>query len=141
MTTTTNKKRPNGKSGWDKVKRDLTPTETQEQKMLFAWAKLNERKYPELALLFHIPNEGKRSKRVGHELVEMGMKKGVPDVCLPVPNAVYAALYIEMKRSNGGRASEDQKGWLAALNRVGNRAVVCYGFEDARKVILEYLRR
>jgi hypothetical protein len=34
------------------------PTEAQEQEALFRWAAYNRAKYPALALMYHIPNEG-----------------------------------------------------------------------------------
>ena len=36
-------------------------SESQEQIYLFQWAELNRRRMPELGLLFHVPNGGKRS--------------------------------------------------------------------------------
>lgn len=41
-----------------------TPTanEGEEQRSLFVWATIAAGKYPALNLLFHIPNEGKRSQ-------------------------------------------------------------------------------
>ena len=60
---------------------------------------------------------------------------------MPVPNAFHTALYIELKRRSGGRVSDAQRGWIAALNRVGCLAVVCRGWEEAREVILDYLRQ
>lgn len=114
-------------------------TEADEQTALFSWAAYNKRKYPELELLFHIPNEGKRTIINGARLKAQGMKPGVPDICLPVPNLKYTALYIELKRRNGGKVSENQRGWIAALNRVGCRAVVCHGWDEAREEIERYL--
>ena len=38
------------------------PTEGVEQATLFSWASMRTYWYPELALMFHIPNGGKRSK-------------------------------------------------------------------------------
>ena len=35
------------------------PTESVEQQRLFQWARLASGKWPELELLYHIPNEGK----------------------------------------------------------------------------------
>lgn len=115
------------------------PTEAEEQTALFRWAAYNRVKYPELELMYHIPNEAKRSAITGHNLKAQGMKPGVPDICLPVPNIKHTALYIELKRRKGGRVSEDQRGWIAALNRVGCRAVVCNGWDEAREEIKRYL--
>jgi len=114
-------------------------SEAQEQRMLFQWANMVKGAYPALELLFAIPNGGRRDMIEARHLKETGVKAGVPDICLPVPAHHYTALYIEMKRTKGGRVSEDQQGWIAALNRVGCLAVVCKGWEEARTVILNYL--
>lgn len=122
-------------------RKELTPSEAQEQKALFEWAAYNVRRYPALELMYHIPNGGSRNPIEAHNLKAQGVKPGVPDICLPVPRMHYTALYIELKRRSGGRVSDAQRGWIAALNRVGCRAVVCYGWEEARDAILEYLRQ
>lgn len=121
------------------VRRGAGPTEAQEQEALFRWAAFSMAKYPELALLYHIPNEGKRSGLTGYRLKAQGLRPGVPDICLPVPSLHYTALYIELKRREGGRVSDAQRGWIAALNRVGCRAVVCRGWDEARSEIERYL--
>ena len=44
------------------------PTEAQEQMTLFSWAAMQSGKYPELNLLYHVPNGGRpdtRRKRDG----------------------------------------------------------------------------
>ena len=115
------------------------PTEAQEQATLFQWAAWAARVHPELRLLYHIPNGGSRDAREARHLKAQGVRPGVPDICLPVPRGEYAALYIELKRRQRGRVSEEQKAWLSALERAGNRAVVCNGWSAARDVILEYL--
>lgn len=119
--------------------RNAAPTEAQEQEALFRWAAYSRVKYPELALIYHIANEGKRSGLTGYRLKLQGLQPGVPDICLPVPSGRFTALYIELKRRNGGRVSEAQRGWISALNRVGCRAVVCHGWDDAREEIERYL--
>ena len=113
--------------------------EAQEQTMLFEWARLSITKYPELELLFAIPNGGSRNLIEAAHLKAQGVKPGVPDICLPVPSVRYTALYIELKRRKGGVVSDAQRGWIAALNRVGCRAVVCHGWDEAREEIERYL--
>ena len=115
------------------------PTEAQEQEALFRWAAYSRGKYPALELLYHIPNEGQRSGLTGYRMKLQGLRRGVPDICLPVPYGRFTALYIELKRRDGGRVSEEQRGWIAALNRVGCRAVVCRGWDEAREEIERYL--
>ena len=72
-------------------------TESQLQIQIFEWAQLMTGKYPELYLLYHIPNEGKRSIYYGAKLKREGLKSGVPDICLPIPKGQYCGLYIELK--------------------------------------------
>lgn len=113
--------------------------ESGEQQALFDWAKRCEGIYPELEALYHIPNEGKRGRAAAGKLVAEGLRAGVPDVCLPVPRGGYGALYIEMKRPKGGRVTGNQKKWVERLRRAGNRVEVCRRFEDAGRVIMQYL--
>lgn len=115
------------------------PTEADEQKALFRWADAARCKYPELELMHHIVNEGRRDGRTGYNLRLMGMKRGVPDVCLPVARGGFHGLYVEMKRVKGGRPSPEQYWWREKLREQGYRAEICYGWEDAARVIREYL--
>lgn len=119
--------------------RNNSPHESQEQMALFQWVGLSQAKIPELRLLHHIPNGGSRNVVEAHNLRLQGVRKGVPDICLPVPSGQYHGLYIELKRRIGGAVSDEQRGWLDALNRMGYRAVVCKGWESARDEILRYL--
>ena len=115
------------------------PTESEEQQALFEWAQRLCFRYPELALLYHIPNEGKRSKSTGRKMKKEGMKSGIPDIHLPVAKGKYHSLYIELKRRKGSSTSQAQKTWLQLLGKYGNKAVRCYGWEEAAKVIENYL--
>lgn len=120
---------------------NTTPTEAMEQTALFEWARLSVKRYPELSLMYHIGNGGSRHPAEAMHLKQQGVKPGVPDICLPVPRGIYSALYIELKRQKGGRVSDDQRAWISALNRAGNRAVICHGWEDARNQIMDYLQK
>jgi len=119
---------------------NTSPLERDEQTLLFEWAEYAECTYPELRWLHHIPNGGRRSSREAHYLRLEGVKAGVPDICLPVPRGGYGALYIELKRKRGGVVSKEQKKWVEGLNAVGNKAVVCRGFEEARDAIIAYMK-
>lgn len=126
--------------------------EEAEQAALIYWAKTMEGKIPELKLLHHVPNGGKRDKTTAVRLQRMGVKPGVPDLCLPVPRALlcfredggkykklYAGLYIEMK-ARGGKKSENQEKWLKMLDEQGYYCAVCYSYEAAREIIETYLK-
>ena len=115
-------------------------TEAQEQEAVIRWAEMSTGMYPELALLFHIPNGGsRRDAREGAHFKKLGVKAGVPDLFLPVARNGYHGLFIEMKRTKGGRTSEEQREWIAELNKAGYSAVVCKGWQEAKEEILKYL--
>lgn len=109
-----------------------------EQMTLFEWACFQSGKYPELNLLFHIPNGGKRDAREAARFKRMGVKPGVPDLFLPVAKGGFNGLFIELK-AKGGRLTDYQKKWLDELNKQGYAACVCFGFEEAQKGLIEYL--
>ena len=88
--------------------------------------------------MYHIPNEGKRSKVTGARLKAVGLKPGVPDICLPVARGGYIGLYIENKYGKN-RPTENQKEWLRALREAGHLTAVCYGWEQAKELIEQYL--
>lgn len=115
------------------------PTEAQEQTMLMSWAELQSGKYPELKLLYHVPNGGSRNKAEAGRLRAEGVKAGVPDLCLPVARREYHGLYIELKRQRGGRISDLQAQWLSALSEQGYKTALCCGWEQAAGTIIEYL--
>lgn len=117
----------------------LIPTEEEEQCFVISWAEVNEYRYPELKLLYHVPNEGKRSGREGAKMKRMGLRKGVSDLCLPVARGIYHGLYIELKALDG-RITKEQNEFLAAVREQGYCSYACYGGESAVKAIEQYLR-
>ncbi|MEA5151993.1 MAG: VRR-NUC domain-containing protein [Oscillospiraceae bacterium] len=117
-----------------------TPLEGEEQATLFSWAHMRGYLYPELELMFHIPNGGKRGKAEAARFRAEGVKAGVPDICLPVARGGYNGLFIELKRCTGGRVSSDQSIWIDRLETEGYRALVCHGWQEAAQAIEDYLR-
>lgn len=81
---------------------------------------------------------GSRNKAEAVKLKQMGVKAGIPDLCLPVPMGVYSGLYIEMKYDTG-RLEDSQKKMLKALTAAGHYCTVCYGAEEAIRVLEEYI--
>lgn len=113
-------------------------SEHDEQVLLFKWAKLAQGKWPELGLLYAIPNGGFRHKATAARLKAEGVQAGCPDICLPVARGGYHGLYVELKHLDN-TAQDNQKEWLEALSAQGYMAVVAYEFEGARHVIEGYL--
>ena len=117
-------------------------SESNHQQAVIKWSKqpaVRER-YPELALLHHIKNETKEGATQVAVDKAMGVKKGVPDLCLPVPRGTYHGLYIEMKRADGGSATKEQKEWLRALDAQGYAVTLCHGWQAAAREIETYLK-
>ena len=112
--------------------------EANEQEMLFRWTWFARGTYPELDLLYHIPNGGSRNRLEAANLKRQGVKAGVPDLCLPVARGIHHGLYIEMKYGKN-KTSVKQDEWLDALAKQGYAVAVCYGFEETRKVLIKYL--
>ena len=125
-------------------------TEHQEQCAVIDWAELMSNRYPELKLLFAIPNGGNRHVVTAVRLKAEGVKSGVPDLFLPCPQMVKIGgtsvqlqgmngLWIEMKKRKGSTTSKVQKWWHEKLREQGYRVEVCKGAEAAIEVLSDYL--
>jgi len=128
--------------------RAVVATERQETEVVFLWAKAHDHIEPRLALLFCIPNgQYRRGTRA-----EVGIRRGFPDLCLPVPRGDTDAngrllrirspgLFIEMKRRRAppSAVSEAQRAWIQALRCQGYRVEVCRGADEAIAEIRSYL--
>lgn len=118
------------------------PKEAEEQTWLFEWLTTMARlKWPELALAFHIANGGSRNKIEAARLKAQGVKAGIPDIFIPVARQGFHGLFIELKRRAGGRLSAAQKEVIPLLREQGYLVEICKGWEEARDVILEYLKQ
>lgn len=113
-------------------------TEHQSQCAIFKWARLQQGAIPELGLLFAVPNAGRRGGAVGRQMVNEGLKKGVPDMMLPVARKDWHGLFIELKKE-GGKLSLEQNQWLYSINMQGYLAIVCWSSESAIDEIKNYL--
>jgi len=115
------------------------PSEEEEQAAVMEWTVLMEKQFPELRLLFHIANGGERHPAVAAKLKKTGVKKGVPDLFLPVARGGFHGLWVEMKRRKGGTLKPEQKQWIADLEGEMYRCVVAHGCEEACDAIYKYL--
>ena len=119
----------------------MSRNEDREQQMLIKWAQQASirHEFPELKLMFHIPNERHCDAREGKRLKLMGVKSGVPDLYLPVARGGYNGLFIELKAENG-KPSENQMWWFNELNKQGYFSAICYGWVQSAELITKYLR-
>ena len=115
--------------------------EYKHQQAVIKWTQQSNvrQKWPELAMLYHIKNETPSggSRQVAIDKA-MGVKKGVPDLCLPVSRGQYHGLYIEMKKP-GGKVANAQRWWLEHLAGQEYMAVCCYGYQEAISTIERYM--
>lgn len=113
-------------------------SEATEQERLISWASWQQNRFPELKLLFHIPNGGSRNTLEAANLKRQGVKAGVPDLFLPVAKGTYHGLFIEMKWGKN-TVTDKQDEWLHDLTVQGYKAAVCYGADEAIAIITNYL--
>lgn len=113
-------------------------SEDTEQMLVMQWAALNERRYPELKWLYHVPNGGSRNRAEAVKLKQMGVKAGVSDLQLPAGRGIYGGICLEMKYEDG-TIQKSQKEFLRDMAAAGKYACVCYGAEEAIKTLEEYL--
>lgn len=120
----------------------IVPTEHEEQVALFQWAEANEAQYPELRNLVAFPNGGYRPMATAAALKAEGLKAGLPDLALLCQRGSKGALFIEMKKADhSNKPTAAQTDWIERLRQCGYMAVVCYGAQEAIKVITDYLTK
>lgn len=114
--------------------------EHSEQVTLIKWWALACKQFgiPE-QLLFAIPNGGKRDVISAKLLKDEGVRAGVPDLFLAVPNGDYHGLFIELKKVKGGVVSDSQKEMGAYLMSRDYDCAVCHGWVEAKAKIEKYL--
>jgi hypothetical protein len=130
-----------------KLRMPPPPLEKHEQEHLFSWAELMSHQYPELRLMYAIPNAGgytggfrKNVARV-QAMRRQGVKKGVPDICLPVARGSWHSLYLEIKREGKDKPSKEQEEWHKALGEAGHAVAVAHGFAQAVDILTRYLNQ
>ena len=107
-------------------------TEHEEQRETVAWFR---KTWPGVRIVA-IPNGGARSQATAGRLKAEGVSAGVPDHFIPEWH-----LWIEMKRTKGGTLSKVQKDWIDYLLNVDYCAIVCFGYEDAKKQITDFFNK
>lgn len=115
-------------------------TESQHQSYVIKWSEQPSirSKWPCLKLLHHVANERNCTPAQGAQLKRMGVRRGVPDLDLPVPRGKYHGLRIEMKDEDG-HLGPDQDWWLGEFREQGYFAECCHGWQAAVRVIEWYL--
>ena len=89
-------------------------------------------------LLFAVPNGGSRNKIEAKNMKCQGVKRGVADVILQIPKKGYASLCLEFKTSTGKQSAE-QKEYQRQVELAGSKYVIVRNFEQAIRVMQQYL--
>ena len=117
--------------------------EDEEQKLFVKWCKRQE------IFVFAIANQQPMAaccksksivRNILNKLFDIGLKKGMPDLMIPIPSKYQHGLFIEMKKQKGA-TREKQKQILRWLKGQGYHTVVCYSFQEAQEETLKYLSR
>lgn len=108
-------------------------TEVKEQIVSALW--LDKMKIP----FYHVPNGGYRNPIEAVKFKRMGVKAGVPDICIPLARKGYHGLYIELKRKSGGKLSEHQLYWRELLIKEGHAWFEAKGADHLKQIVMEYL--
>lgn len=110
-----------------------------QQVALFCWAALPATRfvYTGIDSMFAIPNGGERNAKVAANLKAEGVRAGVADIFLPVPLDGSHGLWIEMKWGKN-KPTDEQEEFLRAMHERGYVTALCYSFEEAKQVIIDY---
>jgi hypothetical protein len=106
-------------------------TEHDEQCCFVEWFRTQ---YPDVRIMA-VPN-GMRAKgiRTAVKAKKEGMSAGFPDLFIPAWQ-----LFIEMKRTKGGKVSPEQKDWLRYLQECGYTCYVANGAKEAITLVRQFL--
>jgi len=117
-------------------------SEHDHQCALFSWARLpvTQRQYPGIDLLEGTLNGVKLTKAQAGKAKAAGMLKGVHDIRLPVSRGPYKGLSIELKYGKND-LTEEQAWYGLRLREEGWRTAVCWSWDEAREVIIQYLQQ
>ena len=115
----------------------IEPSEFQIQSAFVEWCNYNPDRLEDLDMYYATPNEGNRTKGERIKRIKEGMKKGVPDWCLPVPKGIYHGLFLEFK-SKDGRLTKEQFLYLKRLSEHLYKVAVPRSLDQAIEVLRSY---
>ena len=94
--------------------------------------------YPHFSqLMFAVPNGGLRSKAEAGKMRAEGVKAGVADIILDIPNAQYHQFDIEMKA--GAQQSDVQKRFQEYAEAAGHKYIICRSYDQFKEEVECYL--
>ena len=88
-------------------------------------------------LWFHVPNEIKAKPQYMAKRKLMGVKSGVPDVCILEPRGQFNGLFLELKVGHN-KPTKNQNKWRELLKCRGYAAVWTRSLDEAIDIIEKY---
>ena len=129
------------------------PTEEVESACLMQWAHYRTFDFRGRTLrlsqyLIHVPNGAYLGKDPRTRAITMGklkaagLRPGCFDYLLPVPceKLGYPGLWLELKRLQGGKVSDEQEKFEREMQFLGWRTEICRGWQAAAELIDHYLQ-
>ena len=114
-------------------KNKLLPDERTEQIALCQWLDIKRIDY------FAIPNGGHRHLLTAIKLKQEGVKSGVSDMAIFLPDKI---LFLEMKKQKGGVQSDTQKAFEQIVSKYPYaRYELARGFVKAKEIIEKEIKR
>jgi hypothetical protein len=105
--------------------------ESDIQKALVKYVKLQ---YPD-ALFSSSNGDIPTSKKSGYLAVQRGYSKGIPDLMFFEPRHGYYGFFLEIKRDDKSKVSDEQKIWIERLKARNFRAEVGVGLDECMKLV------
>lgn len=114
--------------------------ETKEQMHVVTWLRMM---WPKVIFTispsaFKFGGSSKQRMIQGKKMKDMGYLPGTPDIMIFHPVGEWHGLFIELKRPSG-KAEPHQLVVLQSLSNVGYKVFICYGYNEATRVIQKYL--
>ena len=111
-------------------------TESQIQKDFVRWFRP---RYTSIEpLFFAVGNGGARNVWTAKIMKDEGVRAGVADLILLVPEKGYASLCIEMKTPTG-KQEPSQKAFEKLITKMSSKYVICRSLEDFQREVKDYL--
>lgn len=92
-----------------------------------------------VAPVFAVPNGGNRNVVTATIMKREGVRSGIADLILPIPNRKYSQLWLELKLPKG-RQSVNQKQWESFCKQVGIKYVVCRSTQEVTDEVMSYMK-
>jgi len=98
--------------------------------------------YRNRCLFFHVPNEAKRSAFERFKFKWLGARRGVSDILILRSGPRFLAMEVKVIYASGAknRLTPDQKTFLEDVKKYDGESVAVWTFEEAKKIIDEFMK-